>query len=107
MRSMCLWAVRDYRLGGFKLHVQRANNDTVAWSIETYSRSGIEVMGEGVQLLLGVAGHVGALGQVPAQQPIGVLVGPRSRRAIRIRKKPRIASRCARCSCSAISVPRS
>jgi predicted transcriptional regulator len=32
-------------------------------------------MGDGIQLALRVARHVGALGQVLAQQPIGVLVG--------------------------------
>ena len=55
--------------------------------VETFSRSGIEAMGDGVHLALGVARQVGALGQVLAQQPIGVLVGAAVPRAVRIGKE--------------------
>ena len=44
-------------------------------------------MDEGVQLALGVARQVGALGQVVAQQAIGVLVGAAFPRAMRICKE--------------------
>jgi len=55
--------------------------------IETCSRSGIEAMGDGVQLALGVARQVGALGQILAQQPIRVFVGAALPRAVRIGKE--------------------
>src|SRR5215469_11118931 len=36
---------------------------------------GVELGGDGVELVLAVAGQVAALGQVVADQPVGVLVG--------------------------------
>ena len=55
--------------------------------VETLSRARIETMGNGIQLALRVARQVGALGQVLAQQPIGVLVGAPLPRAVRIGKE--------------------
>jgi hypothetical protein len=42
--------------------------------VETCSRAGVEPMGDGGQRALGVAGQVGALGRILAQQAIGVLI---------------------------------
>ncbi len=55
--------------------------------VETCSRSGTEARGEGVQLALGVARPVGALGPVLAQQPSGIFVGAAWPRAVRIRNE--------------------
>ena len=51
--------------------------DDLQWPgpVETCSRSGIKAMGDGGKRALGVAGQVGALGRILAQQAIGVLVG--------------------------------
>ena len=45
-------------------------------NVETFPRARVQPMGDGVQLALRVARQVGALGQVLAQQAIGVLIGP-------------------------------
>jgi hypothetical protein len=44
-------------------------------------------MGNGVQLTLGVSRQVRALGQVLAQQSVGVLIGPALPRAVGIGKE--------------------
>ena len=62
-------------------------------NVETFSRARIQAMGDGVQLALGIARQVRALGQVLAQQAIGVLVGATLPRADGSAKKIRIASR--------------
>ena len=43
--------------------------------VETFSWARVQAMGDDIQLALRVARQVGALGQVLAQQPIGVLIG--------------------------------
>ena len=55
--------------------------------VETFSRSRVQPMGDGVQLALGVARQVGALGQVLAQQAIRILVGAALPGAVRIGKE--------------------
>ncbi len=55
--------------------------------VETFARARVQPMGNGVQLTLGVARQVRALGQVLAQQPIGVLIGAALPRAVRIGKE--------------------
>jgi len=55
--------------------------------VETFSWARIQPMGDGVQLALGIARQVRALGQVLAQQAIGVLVGAALPRAVRIGKE--------------------
>ena len=55
--------------------------------VETFSRARVQPMGDGVQLALGVARQVRALGQVLAQQPIRVLVGAALPRAVGIGKE--------------------
>jgi hypothetical protein len=54
--------------------------------VETCSRARVEAMRDGVQRALGVARQVHALGQVLAQQAMGVLVGAALPRAVRIGK---------------------
>ena len=49
--------------------------------VETFSRLGIEAMGDRIQLALGVARQIRPLGQILAQQPIGILIGPALRAA--------------------------
>lgn len=44
--------------------------------VETFPWARVELMGDGVQLALGVAGQVCSLGHVLAQQAVRVLVGP-------------------------------
>ena len=55
--------------------------------IETFPRARVQAVREGVQLALRVARQVRALGQVLAQQAIGVLVGAALPRAVGIRKE--------------------
>ena len=52
--------------------------------VETCSWAWVQVMGDDIQLARRVARHVGALGQVLAQQPIRVFVGATLPRAVRI-----------------------
>jgi hypothetical protein len=52
--------------------------------VETFSWPGIQLMGDGVQLALRIARQIRPLGQVLAQQAIGVLIGPALPRAMRI-----------------------
>ena len=52
--------------------------------VEIFSRARFQPMGDGVQLVLGVARQVCALGQVLAQQAIGVLIGTALPGAVRI-----------------------
>ena len=54
--------------------------------VETFSRARVQAMRDGVQLVLGVARQVCALGQVLAQQAIGVLIGTALPGAVRIGK---------------------
>ena len=42
---------------------------------EGFARPCVEGVGDGLEVLLGPAGQVGAFGEVLAQQPVGVLVG--------------------------------
>jgi hypothetical protein len=44
--------------------------------VETFSWPGIQLMGDGVQLALRIARQIRPLGQVLAQQAMGVLIGP-------------------------------
>ena len=55
--------------------------------VEIFSRARVQPMGDGVQLVLGVARQVCALGQVLAQQAIGVLIGTALPGAVRIGKE--------------------
>ena len=52
--------------------------------VETFPRARVQPMGDGVQLTLGVARQVRALGQVLAQQPVRVFIGAALPGAIRI-----------------------
>jgi hypothetical protein len=62
--------------------------------VETFSSARVQAMGHDSQLALRVPRQVRALGQILAQQPIGVFVGTALPRAVRIGKeKIRIASR--------------
>ena len=54
---------------------------------QTFSWARVQPMGDGVQLALGVARQVRALGQVLAQQAIRVLVGAALPGAVRIGKE--------------------
>jgi len=54
---------------------------------QTCSSACVQPMGDDLQLTLGVAREVGALGQVLSQQAIGILVGPALQRAVRISKE--------------------
>ena len=55
--------------------------------VETFSWARVQEMGDDIQLALRVARQVGALGQILAQQPIGVLVGTTLPRTVRIGKE--------------------
>ncbi len=55
--------------------------------VQTFSGARVQPMGDGVQLALGVARQVRALGQVLAQQAIRVFVGAALPRAVRIGKE--------------------
>ena len=48
------------------------------------SRAGVEQVGNGIELLLAVHGQVRALGQVLADQSVGVLAGAPLPRAVRV-----------------------
>ena len=102
-----------YKLGGFKFQVQRVNDKAIALDfqgcgkVETFPRTRIQAMGDGVQLALRVARQVRALGQVLAQQPVRVFIGAALPGAIRIGKEDRDCNTLANCSGSAISFPRS
>ena len=55
--------------------------------VEAFSRARVQAMRDGVQLALGVARQVRPLGEVLAQQAIGVLVGAALPGAVRIGKE--------------------
>ena len=55
--------------------------------VQTFSRARVEAMRDGIQLTLCVPRQVRTLGQVLAQQPVGVLVGAALPRAVRIGKE--------------------
>ena len=55
--------------------------------VETFLRARVQPMGDGVQVPLGVARQVRALGQVLAQQPVRVFIGAALPGAIRIGKE--------------------
>ena len=55
--------------------------------VQTFSRARVQAVREGVQLALRVARQVRALGQVLAQQAIGVLVGAALPGVVRIGKE--------------------
>ena len=55
--------------------------------VQTFSRARVQAIGDGVQLALRVPRQVRALGQVLAQQAIGVLIGAALPRTMRIRKE--------------------
>ena len=55
--------------------------------VETFPWARVQAMHDGVQLVLGVARQVRALGQVLAQQPIRILVGAVLPRAVGIGKE--------------------
>ena len=50
------------------------------------TRSGVEAIGNRIQLVLGIHAQIGSLGQVLPQQPIRVLAGAPLPRAVRITK---------------------
>ena len=54
---------------------------------KTFPWAGVEPMGDGIQLSLGITREVRPLGQVLAQQPIGILVGAPLPWGVRIRKE--------------------
>lgn len=56
-------------------------------TVETFPRARVQPMGDGVQLALGGARQVRALGQVLAQQPIRVFIRAALSRAVRIGKE--------------------
>ena len=78
-----------------------------AYPVARYGESQVQSMRNSVQLTLRIARQIRAFRQVLAQQAIGVLSGPALTGAVRISKEYRMASRWARRSCSAISLPRS
>jgi hypothetical protein len=51
---------------------------------QAFSGPVVDLIGNGVELLLAVAREIGALGQVLAHQPVGVLVGATLPRAVRV-----------------------
>jgi len=55
--------------------------------VETFPGARVQAMRDGVQLALRVSRQVRALGQVLAQQPVRVLIGPSLPRAVRISKE--------------------
>ena len=55
--------------------------------VEALSWARIQPMGDGIQLTLRIARQVRALGQILAQQPIGILVGPALPGTVRIGKE--------------------
>ena len=55
--------------------------------VETFPRACVQAMRDGVQLALRVARQVRPLGQVLAQQPVRVFIGPSLPRAVRIGKE--------------------
>ena len=55
--------------------------------VETFPRAGVEPKGDGVQRARGETGQVGAVGQLLAQQAIGVLMGAALPPAVSIRKE--------------------
>ena len=55
-----------------------------ASKVETFSGSRIELPGNGIKLCLREAGEIGALGEILAQQAIGILVDAALPRAVRI-----------------------
>ena len=55
--------------------------------VEALSWARIQPMCDGVQLALRIARQVRSLGQILAQQPIGILVGPALPGAVRIGKE--------------------
>jgi hypothetical protein len=72
-------------------------------TVETFPRAGVQPMGDGVQLTWGVARQARALGPYWRNNPLVCSLVPRG--AIRIGKEDLDASRSARRSCSAISLP--
>ena len=56
-------------------------------NVETFPRACVHAMRDGVQLALGIARQVRALGQVLAQEAMGVLVGAALPGAVRIGKE--------------------
>jgi hypothetical protein len=80
-------------MGGFKFQVQRLNDGAVAHrlpaacKVQTFSWVRVQPMGNGVQIVLGVARQVRALGQILVQQAICVLVGIALPGAVGIRKE--------------------
>ena len=55
--------------------------------VETFSRARVQPMSDGIQLVLDAARQVRALGQVLAQQAIGVLIGAALPGTVRIGKE--------------------
>ncbi len=55
--------------------------------VQTFSGAGIQPLSDSIQLALRVAGQVRALGQILAQQAIGIFIGPALPRAMRISKE--------------------
>lgn len=55
--------------------------------LKTFSRSGVQPVGDGSQLVLRVPRQVRARGQILAQEAIGIFIGPSLPRAMRIGQK--------------------
>ena len=56
-------------------------------NVQTLTGAGLQSIGDGIQLPLGVERQVGALRQVPVQQPVGILFGPALPGTMRIGKE--------------------
>ena len=80
----------ETRIGGVKWWVHQWLEPGVLRSlrwvapVERLPRSPVEFRGDGVEVGLGVDGQVGALGDVLADQPVGVLVAAPLPRAVRV-----------------------
>ena len=73
--------------------------------VECLAGSCVEFGGDGVEVGLGVRGEVGALGQVLAQQPVGVLVGAALPGAAGVAEVDLDAGATVNPACPAISLP--
>src|SRR5450756_2168822 len=69
------------------------------------SGSAVELQGDGVEVVLGVLGQVGALGEVLAQEPVGVLVVPRCHGECGSQKNTGMPVATVNRACSVISRP--
>ena len=72
--------------GGFSRSLRQQFVECLCWSLpsEGFAGAGVEFGGDVVEVFAGVHGQVGALGEVLAQQAVGVLVGAALPWAVRV-----------------------